>query len=106
MLSISPLSYIESIFMQKNSKLIVTDSGGIQKEAFFLKIPCVTLRPNMEWTETLKYKNNILAYKSSKIIENAIKIQKNKKFRYIKNSFFGSNKISKNIAKKIIENFS
>tara|TARA_B100000787_G_scaffold165708_1_gene149952 strand:- start:4409 stop:5482 length:1074 start_codon:yes stop_codon:yes gene_type:complete len=99
----APLGFFECIFLQKNSKIIVTDSGGLQKEAFFLKIPCVTLRPSTEWIETLKYKNNILAHKSSRTIENAIKYQLKTNFKNKKDNFFGKGAISKKIATTILK---
>ena len=99
---IPPVSFFECIFLQKNSKILITDSGGLQKEAFFLEIPCVTLRPSTEWVETLKNKNNILAHKSSKIIESAIRHQLGKKFEIKNKDLFGKGEISKKIAKRII----
>jgi len=50
---ISPVGYIESLALIKNARLVLTDSGGIQKEAFWLKTPCITLRENTEWIETI-----------------------------------------------------
>lgn len=50
---VKPLSYSESITLIKNSRNVLTDSGGIQKEAYWLKIPCLTLRSSTEWPETV-----------------------------------------------------
>lgn len=50
----SPLSYLEMILLEKNSLFICTDSGGVQKEAYFLDKPCITIRDQTEWTETVE----------------------------------------------------
>ena|SRR3989344_3535042 len=50
---ISPVKYTESLSLQKYAEAIITDSSGVQKEAYFLKVPCITLRNTTEWPETI-----------------------------------------------------
>lgn len=60
-IAVDPLSYRETIALLMFSKVLLTDSGGMQKEAFALRIPCVTLRDETEWIETLEDGWNVLA---------------------------------------------
>ena len=55
-----PLGYLDFITLENHSKRIITDSGGIQKEAYILKRPCITLRTETEWIETVEEKWNLL----------------------------------------------
>jgi UDP-GlcNAc3NAcA epimerase len=53
-LMISPLGFLEMLALLKHASVVLTDSGGLQKEAFYAKVPCVTVRSETEWTETVE----------------------------------------------------
>jgi UDP-N-acetylglucosamine 2-epimerase (non-hydrolysing) len=61
LLPVEPLSYPDMVLLTANARSVVTDSGGLQKEAFVLGVPCTTLRTETEWVETLDDAWNVLA---------------------------------------------
>lgn len=70
---IDPVGYLDMVRLESTAKKIVTDSGGIQKEAFFLGIPCITMRDETEWVETVNNGWNILVGADKQKIVDAIK---------------------------------
>ena len=101
-----PTGYHETIKLIKNATIILTDSGGMQKEAFWLKTPCITLRKNTEWTETVQLEANYLTGTNpQKITKTARKIIKNeeeirKRLEEVPNPF-GDGKASQKILETI-----
>jgi UDP-N-acetylglucosamine 2-epimerase (non-hydrolysing) len=69
---IKPVGYIDFIALMRNAKKIVTDSGGVQKESYLLGIPCITIRKNTEWVETVRVGANILTGTNTDQIVKAI----------------------------------
>ena len=96
---IDPVSYINMLCLEKNAKKIITDSGGVQKEAYWAKVPCITLRNTTEWVETVKTNWNILVGENkNKLIKVIKSFQPNKK----QFSFFGNGKASEKILKILL----
>jgi UDP-N-acetylglucosamine 2-epimerase (non-hydrolysing) len=97
---IKPVGYLDMLILEKHAKKILTDSGGVQKEAYLLGIPCITLREETEWVETLEEGWNVLAgADEEKIVKLARESSPNKKQHQV----FGSGDASKKIAEKIAE---
>ena len=84
---IEPIGYLEMLYFTKNAIKVVTDSGGLQKEAYILNTPCVTLREQTEWIETLKGNHNMLAHIDEEDILSKVK---NKNISLTKENYYGN----------------
>jgi UDP-GlcNAc3NAcA epimerase len=101
---LQPQSYLNILKLLINSKVLVTDSGGLQKEAFFAKKPCVTIRKKTEWNETLQGGWNRLANINNHLdILNKIKQAVNFKKKKSPNPFFGNGQSASVILDYIIK---
>lgn len=101
---VPPASFLEMIVLEKNCTMVFTDSGGVQKEAFFLHRPCVVLRAETEWIELVECGNSMLVEADAKKIKNAFTHFSTKKdFAYP--PIFGDGKASEFICKEILRNF-
>lgn len=104
---IKPLGYLELLKVLEQSELVITDSGGLQKEAFFAKKACITLRKGTEWLDTVKFKVNKLLDPETDAINKLPKLcQSTKKinnlFKHIKEKPYGDGHATEKIVKAII----
>ena len=76
---IDPVGYFDMIMLLKSCELVVTDSGGVQKEAFFFRKHCITLREQTEWVELVENGFNILVGSDSVKLATAYEFFKTKK---------------------------
>jgi UDP-N-acetylglucosamine 2-epimerase (non-hydrolysing) len=96
-----PLGHMDTIWLVSNAARVLTDSGGLQKEAYLLGTPCITLRDNTEWVETINAKWNVLVGADGKKIHDAIAKFQPPSYRP---KIFGPSGASERIA-KIIDSF-
>lgn len=99
---IPPAGFIDIISLEKKSRMIVTDSGGLQKEAYFFQKPCVILRPQTEWIEIVENGNAILADADKNRILDAFELLINKKDMTYP-PLYGDGKAAVFVCQKILE---
>jgi UDP-GlcNAc3NAcA epimerase len=99
-LVIPPASFLDMINLEKNARLIMTDSGGVQKEAFFFEKPCVIFRSETEWIEIIKNKAGVVADANFDNIVNAYKTLSTRKVVFPK--LYGNANAAQFILDKIV----
>ncbi len=99
---IEPVSYLDMLVLEEEAELILTDSGGIQKEAYFMQVPCVTLREETEWVETVEAGWNVLAGANKDNILRAVEHFNSRKRAEPQVGLYGDGRASQRIAEVIV----
>jgi len=98
---IKPVGYLEMVYMLNRCKLVMTDSGGLQKEAFFFTKPCMTMRDETEWVELIENNFNVLVgADKNKIIDNFNNHKFNADFNI---NLYGNGIAAKNIITELLK---
>lgn len=101
---LTPASFLEMIALERNCKLVMTDSGGVQKEAFFFKKPCIILRSETEWVELVDCGSAVIADADEEKIISAFKhFSSAKKLNYP--AIFGNGKAAEFICGEMVNQF-
>lgn len=98
---VEPVDYLQMLYLTKNAKKVITDSGGLQKECYILDVPCITVRDQSEWVETLNKGYNILSKPEKEELLN--KIQKATIIDNNKINYYGDGNAASNIL-SVLEN--
>jgi UDP-GlcNAc3NAcA epimerase len=93
-----PAPYLEMLLLTRHARLVLTDSGGLQKEAFILRTPCVTLRDQTEWVETVAAGANRIAGADAGRIGRAVRAAEKARPRWVAARFYGDGRASERVA--------
>ncbi|MDD3774345.1 MAG: UDP-N-acetylglucosamine 2-epimerase (non-hydrolyzing) [Sulfurovaceae bacterium] len=100
---IDPVGYLEMVWLIDNCELVMTDSGGLQKEAYFFEKPCITLRDETEWVELVEMGANVLVGTDKDKIIDAYHSSSSFILHPSSSSLYGGGKASENIIKTLLE---
>jgi UDP-N-acetylglucosamine 2-epimerase len=98
---IAPVSYLDMLSLEKSARAILTDSGGVQKEAYWFNVPCFTLREETEWMETVESGWNVLVGTETGRIVEEVKRRRRRKPPLRGTRFFGDGKASEKIVRSL-----
>jgi UDP-GlcNAc3NAcA epimerase len=101
---IEPVGYLDMIMLLKNCRIVLTDSGGLQKEAFFFRKPCVTLRDETEWVELTDGNYNVLAGSQPQNIIQCVMQMQDRKLDFSLD-LYGNGKAGNRILNSIIADY-
>ncbi len=100
---VPPASFLEMTALEQNSRIVLTDSGGVQKEAYYFQKPCVIMRPETEWVEIVEHGAGMVADASADAIIEAYNILTNRRIEFPQ--IFGDGKAAEFILGKMVEYF-
>lgn len=101
---IPPVSFLDMIMLENHSSLIMTDSGGVQKEAFFFKKPAIILRPETEWVEIVEHGTAVLAAKNeADLVQQAVQFLHHPPIEFPE--IFGDGKAAEFICQTMLDNY-
>jgi UDP-GlcNAc3NAcA epimerase len=99
---VEPLGYLSMIYLLERCRLVMTDSGGLQKEAVFFRKPCITLRDETEWVELVENGFNVLAGANSGRIYSAFRAMMERSLNF-DNDLYGDGRAGQKIVKILVE---
>jgi UDP-GlcNAc3NAcA epimerase len=101
---VDPVPFLDMVALEQAARVILTDSGGVQKEAFFYGVPCITMRDETEWVETVDLGWNCLVGASAAAIDKAFNDSVQVRLPALPKSPYGDGKAARNILSRIVRN--